>query len=90
MPGIIELRQSPRRHRLFFLVLAILVAVLFSTRTALSYYVNALWFGSLGYADVFRKTIAAANRLELTDRDPSGCSLDRRDVLTGSGGNVHF
>ena len=58
MPDIIELRQSPRRHRLFFLVLAILAAVLFSSRTALSYYVNALWFGSLGYEDVFRKTLS--------------------------------
>src|SRR5271165_1631153 len=58
MPGIIELRQSPRRHGLLFLVLAILAAVLFSSRTALSYYVNALWFGSLGYGDVFQKTLS--------------------------------
>src|SRR4029077_5956462 len=27
------------------------------SRTALSYYVDALWFGSLGYGDVFRKTL---------------------------------
>ena len=26
--------------------------------TALSYYVDALWFGSLGYGDVFRKTLS--------------------------------
>ena len=29
-----------------------------SSRTALSYYVDALWFGSLGYGDVFRKTLS--------------------------------
>ena len=58
MPDIVEWQQPPRRHRrLFFLVLAILAIVIFSSRTALSYYVDALWFGSLGYADVFRKTL---------------------------------
>ncbi len=47
MPEIIDWQQSPRRsHRLFFLVLAILAVVIFSSRTALSYYVDALWFGS--------------------------------------------
>jgi uncharacterized protein len=59
MPEIIEWQQPSRRHRrLFFLVLTILAVVLFSTRTALSYYVDALWFGSLGYGDVFRKTLS--------------------------------
>ena len=59
MPEIIEWQQPSRRHRrLFFLVLTILAVVLFSTRTALSYYVDALWFGSLGYSDVFRKTLS--------------------------------
>ena len=32
-------------------------AVLFGGGTALSYYVDALWFGSLGYAAVFWKTL---------------------------------
>jgi hypothetical protein len=42
MPDIIDLQQPPRRsHRLFFLVLAILAVVIFSSRTALSYYVDA-------------------------------------------------
>ena len=58
MPDIIDWQQPPRRnHRLFFLVLAVLAVILFSSRTALSYYVDALWFDSLGYRDVFRKTI---------------------------------
>src|SRR5229473_3745373 len=60
MPDIVDWQQPPRRflpRRLFFLVLAILAIVIFSSRTALSYYVDALWFGSLGYGDVFRKTL---------------------------------
>jgi hypothetical protein len=50
MPDIVDWQQPPRRHRrLFFLILAILTIVIFSSRTALSYYVDALWFASLGY-----------------------------------------
>ena len=52
--------QSPRRRRgrRFFLILAVLVVILFVGRSALSYYVDVLWFGSLGYADVFWKTLS--------------------------------
>jgi len=58
MPDIVDWQQPPRRHhRLFYLVLAIVVVVIFTSRTALSYYVDGLWFGSLGYRDVFRKTL---------------------------------
>src|SRR5260370_32772368 len=58
MSDLIDWQRAPRRHhRLFFLVLAILAVVIFCSRTALSYYVDALWFGSLGYEDVFRKTL---------------------------------
>src|ERR1700676_649020 len=57
MPNIVDW-QPRRRHRgLFFLALAVLAVVIFSSRTALSYYVDGLWFGSLGYGEVFRKTI---------------------------------
>jgi uncharacterized membrane protein (UPF0182 family) len=58
MPDIIDWQQ-PRRHprRLFFVGLAILVVIIYSSRTALSYYVDSLWFASLGYEDVFRKTL---------------------------------
>ena len=34
-------------------LLAVLGVLFLSVGTALSYYVDALWFGSLGYADVF-------------------------------------
>jgi uncharacterized membrane protein (UPF0182 family) len=49
-------RRPPRRRGR--LVLVILAAVLFlSAGTTLSYYVEGLWFSSLGYVDVFWKTL---------------------------------
>src|SRR5215467_2474429 len=57
-PEIVDWRQPPRRRRLFFLILAVLAVVVFFGRTALSYYVEALWFESLGYRDVFRTTLS--------------------------------
>ena len=48
--------QLPRGR--FFLVIVLLALLLLSSRTALSYYVELLWFGSLGYEDVFRKTLS--------------------------------
>jgi uncharacterized membrane protein (UPF0182 family) len=44
-------RRGRRRVRL--LALLLFVILLFGAGTALSYYVEALWFGSLGYGDVF-------------------------------------
>jgi hypothetical protein len=49
--------QSPPRHRrrgLLFLIAVVAVLVL-SARTVLSYWVDLLWFKSLGYGDVFWK-----------------------------------
>jgi uncharacterized membrane protein (UPF0182 family) len=50
--------QTPRRRRRFLLILAVLAAILFGARTALSYYVDVLWFSSLGYGDVFWRTLS--------------------------------
>ncbi|MGH9454631.1 MAG: UPF0182 family protein, partial [Terriglobia bacterium] len=44
-------------RRLLFLVFAVLALVLLTGQTWLSYYVDALWFGSLGYREVFLKTL---------------------------------
>src|SRR5215467_10022376 len=49
-------RRLPRRRR-FFLFVLLIILVFFLSRAALSYYLNALWFGSLGYGDAFRKTV---------------------------------
>ena len=57
IPEIIDGRgRAPRRGRLF-LILVLLAILIFSSRTTISYYVEALWFGSLGYGDVFRKSL---------------------------------
>src|ERR1700737_1638176 len=49
--------RPPWRRRRFLLILAVLAGIVFGGRTALSYYVDALWFGSLEYGDVFWKTL---------------------------------
>jgi uncharacterized protein len=49
---------QPRRRRRFLLILVVLAGIFFVSRTALSYYVDVLWFGSLGYGDVFWKTLS--------------------------------
>ena len=51
-----QLTSPPRRSRrgLFFIIAVIAVIVL-GGRTALSYWVDLLWFNSLGYGDVFWK-----------------------------------
>src|SRR5438045_8335227 len=48
-------RRAKRRGGL--VLLAIVAAVLFGGGTALSYYVDALWYDSLGFAAVFWKTL---------------------------------
>src|SRR6266853_6766616 len=49
--------NSPRRRRRFFLIIAVLAGIFFAGWTSLSYYVDVLWFGSLGYGNVYWKTI---------------------------------
>ncbi len=53
--------SPPPRHRgrrfFLLLILAIFFAIAFGGRTALSYYVDMLWFSSLGYGGVFWKTL---------------------------------
>src|SRR5262249_2979903 len=49
--------RGPRRRFGVWLLVALAAAVLFGGETALSYYVDALWFDSLGYSAVFWKTV---------------------------------
>ena len=61
MPETIDWPQEtfpPRksRRKLIFFV-AIIAVILFGSRTALSYFVDVLWFRSLGYGGVFAKSI---------------------------------
>ncbi len=51
-------QQLPQRgNRVFFLLIAFLAAIFLSSKTALSYWVDLLWFRSLGYGDVFERTL---------------------------------
>ncbi|MFC5862969.1 UPF0182 family protein [Acidicapsa dinghuensis] len=48
----------PQRSRRGVLVLLLVIALLFAgSRTAVSFYVDSLWFRSLGYGEVFWKTL---------------------------------
>ena len=61
MPESIDwprMHPTRRRRRFFLLILAVLAVIVFGGRTVLSYYVDVLWFGSLGYRDVFWKTLS--------------------------------
>src|SRR5271154_3484384 len=59
MPESIDWPRAypPRGRRSFLIILAVLAAILFAARTTLSYYVDVLWFESLGYGGVFWKTL---------------------------------
>ncbi|MBZ5629201.1 MAG: UPF0182 family protein, partial [Acidobacteriia bacterium] len=52
-----RLLRRRRRRSPLIIFLVLLAAILLGGRTALSYYVDALWFGSLGYGEVFWKTL---------------------------------
>ena len=50
--------QPPSRHRRWlWLFVALVAAAAFGGRSWLSYYIDSLWFGSLGYEAVFWKTL---------------------------------
>jgi len=69
MPQPIDRDRSPKSIRaplspprdarwLLILILAVVAVITFSAKTLLSYYVDALWFGSLGFEEVFRKMLS--------------------------------
>jgi len=50
--------MPPRRRSRWWLIIFIAIAIVaFAGRSWLSYYVDALWFGSLGYGQVFWKSL---------------------------------
>ncbi|MGB7547857.1 MAG: UPF0182 family protein [Terracidiphilus sp.] len=50
--------QLPRnRNRNFLILFAIIALIFLASRTALSYWVDLLWFRSLGYGNVFLRTL---------------------------------
>ena len=55
-------RDAGRRRFGLLALLLVLGVLLLGGEAALSYYVDALWFGSLGYGDVFWKTAEPPGR----------------------------
>ncbi len=51
----VPVKPARPRRRVVLFVLAVLAVIVFGSRTALSYWVDLLWFRSLGYAAVFWK-----------------------------------
>jgi uncharacterized membrane protein (UPF0182 family) len=53
------IKRTPSRRRRFVLVVFVIIvfAIVFGGRTAISYWVDLLWFRSLGYGEVFWKTL---------------------------------
>jgi hypothetical protein len=50
--------SSPKRgRRTVFILAAVVAAILLGSKTALSYYVNALWYRTLGFSEVYWKTL---------------------------------
>jgi uncharacterized protein len=60
MPTSIDwpLKHPRPRRRRFFLILSAIAVIVLGGRTALSYFVDLLWFRSLNYGSVFTKTLA--------------------------------
>ena len=57
MPETIDWPPPTRPFRRLLLFAVAIGVVFFGVQRALSYYVDALWFGSLGYSAVFRRTL---------------------------------
>ena len=56
---VYPIREEPpvKRRRAFLWVALAVLLILFSARTAISYFVDSLWFSSLGYSEVFWRTL---------------------------------
>jgi uncharacterized protein len=56
-PPVRHSNRPARRARWLWFPIIVILVVLLGGRTWLTYYVDALWFGSLGYGEVFWKTL---------------------------------
>jgi uncharacterized membrane protein (UPF0182 family) len=53
-----QTHPARRHNRKFIVLIAAIAVIFFGSRTALSYWVDLLWFRSLGYGGVFIRTLA--------------------------------
>jgi uncharacterized membrane protein (UPF0182 family) len=90
LPEIIDIPAPSRRPRILLICVAVVAALLLGGGRLLAFYVDALWFSSLGYIEVFRKTLALqwglfAVFFALTFAVLYGSFLLLRDKRFGSG-----
>ena len=57
-PATIEYPPRKPKRRLGTWILALVIVLLIAGQTLVSYYVDALWFGALGYSEVFWKSLS--------------------------------
>ncbi|AFL90437.1 hypothetical protein Terro_4232 [Terriglobus roseus DSM 18391] len=57
MPDIIDIPSPSRRPRTLLIGVAVVAAIFLGGGRLLSFYVDALWFHSLGFTEIFRKTL---------------------------------
>ena len=93
MPELIDLPASRRRPRALLIGIAILAALLIASGRLLAYYVDALWFHSLGYSQVFHRMLVLEWGLfilffALTFAWLYGSFLLLRDARVGSGAGI--
>jgi hypothetical protein len=60
---VLDLRRPRRRGRLRAILIAVVLLLLFGAGALVSWYVEALWFGSLGYSAVFWRTLGIKGAL---------------------------
>src|SRR2546428_379490 len=63
MAETLDWPPARKRRRAWFVLAAAIALVLFGGGTTVSYYVDALWFDSLGYVDVFWKTLTLQSEI---------------------------
>ena len=62
-PPVRHSNRPARRARWLWFPIIVILAILLGGRTWLAYYVDALWFGSLGYGEVFWKTLTIRSEI---------------------------
>jgi uncharacterized membrane protein (UPF0182 family) len=66
LPDDIDIRPRRPVRRFRLAIILLILAVFFGAGTFASYYVEALWFGSLGYGDVFWRTLNVQSLVFIT------------------------
>ena len=67
--------KTQRPRLAVYLFLAVIILIFVGSRTAISYWVDLLWFRSLGYGAVFSKTLGLEWSIFVAFAAASACSI---------------